>query len=794
MALAHAQIVSHLRSTLPFADFPDGELQAIAALVQEQRYPANTIIFRQGELPLALYIVASGQVRESAVDGAGRVVYRKAFGQGECFGCYALVRGQPQHATARAVGDVVLLQIPTAEFDRLQAQYPQLRERLLPSTLAGRLRAMPVFGSLADQAVLNVAHLIEEQAAEPGRVILRAGERDTPLYLIRSGQVQLGGTGGERVLTAGNFFGEESVLLNRTSSVSATALTPVELYALPAEDFRWLLGAYPDLRDALEHPDIVGRLQGTSTFAKLTPEQIRHLAGYVRWVHYPRGYMVTSQGHPGANFFILDRGEAIIRSVDSEGRERPRGRRQAGESFGETSLFVGDLRDASVEAITDTDWLVLHREDFKLAQAARSDIKGRLQLRPETRQRLDIPSFSWLQNGEIVVEQVRRHIIVAVQNLLLPVVLAVILLVVLVGGYLPRWLVWILLALDAVYGLWSYVDWRNDYLVITSQRVTHQEQVWPVSERRVEAPLRQVQDVNVTRSLIGNLLNYGQLQIQTAAPVGLIAFTYTPEPMRVKDLIMDRVARARAGEQAERRESVRQSLDRRLEMGLELRAPERAVPSGVAPGDQTARRFDWRSLRFWPWLRREGPDGITWRKHWFRLLLRAWLPFLVCAALVILAIAVGWRRIPLIPSEPVFWLPWFVVTFVAFFWLWWEYTDWGNDVYIVTNDRIIDVEKKPLFFAEERREASLGMVQNVTADIPGPLAYLFNYGHVLIYTAAEIGRFDFMYVSNPREVQAEIFRRIERYRTREAQRQARQRQAEMAEWFEMYHRFTAGRP
>jgi len=103
------------------------------------------------------------------------------------------------------------------------------------------------------------------------------------------------------------------------------------------------------------------------------------------------------------------------------------------------------------------------------------------------------------------------------------------------------------------------------------------------------------------------------------------------------------------------------------------------------------------------------------------------------------------------------------------------------------------IEKKPLFFAEERREASLGMVQNVIANLPGPLAYLFNFGHVEIYTAAEIGRFDFMFVSNPREVQAEIFRRIEAYRTREAQRQARQRQTDMAEWFEAYHRLTAGR-
>ena len=106
----------------------------------------------------------------------------------------------------------------------------------------------------------------------------------------------------------------------------------------------------------------------------------------------------------------------------------------------------------------------------------------------------------------------------------------------------------------------------------------------------------------------------------------------------------------------------------------------------------------------------------------------------------------------------------------------------------MSRDRIVDIEKRPLFFSEERREASLGMVQNVSATIPGPLAYLLNYGHVEIHTAADIGRFDFMYVPNPREV-----RRIEGFRSRDAERQALRRQAELADWFEMYHRLTSSK-
>ncbi len=791
------RMVAHLQSMPLFEGFSADELRELAGLLQEQLYKANEVIFRQGDSPLALCFVVSGQVRESGVDDTGREVFRRICSAGDCLGRYAVVLDRPQRATALAVKDSQLLQLPSQSFTRLLTRHPGLHERLLPLELASYLRAMPVFRELSNEEVVNVADLVEEQARAPQQVIIQASQKDVPLYLILSGQVQLRTADRENVLTAGSFFGGEEALTDRPSSVSAVALTSVELYALRAEDIRWLLQAYPALRRTLVRSDIIGRLRGTSTFARLREDQLRHMAGYVRWVHYPRGHAVTSQGQLGVNFFILDRGEAVVRSTDEQGRERPRGHWREGESFGETALFVGDPHDVSVEAVTDTDWLILHREDFKLARSARPDIEGRLQLRPETQRRRKLPRFPWLEEGEAVVEQVRRHFIVALRNLALPFAIASVLAVLIVGGRFPRPLGWLLLALDALIGVWLYNDWRNDLLVITPRRVTHWECVWPVRERRLEAPLRQVQDVRVTRGLWGNLLNYGRLRIQTAAreSEGIIDFTFTPEPMLIQKLILDRKERAQVPAQTDRRESARRGLESRLGIGLELRVPQRAVRMDSTTVISSPHRLRWPEWRFWPWLTRVEPDRITWRKHWLQLILRIGLPLLACALLIGLAILVGFMRIPFIPrGEPAFWLPWLLIMLLALFWLGWEYVDWGNDIYIVTNERIIDIEKKPLFFAEERREASLGMIQNVNVDIPGPAAYLLGFGHVLIYTAAEAGRFDFMYVPHPRDVQAEIFRRVETYRVHEAQRQAEQRQEELAEWFEMYHRLTAGRP
>jgi hypothetical protein len=100
----------------------------------------------------------------------------------------------------------------------------------------------------------------------------------------------------------------------------------------------------------------------------------------------------------------------------------------------------------------------------------------------------------------------------------------------------------------------------------------------------------------------------------------------------------------------------------------------------------------------------------------------------------------------------IFLLPW---------WLW-KFADWQNEIYQVTTTRIIDVEQKPLYVREERREASLGMIQNISLEIPGILGKLLNYGSVTIETAgAEAFTFD--YVKDPRGVQADISRRADRH-------------------------------
>ena len=89
-----------------------------------------------------------------------------------------------------------------------------------------------------------------------------------------------------------------------------------------------------------------------------------------------------------------------------------------------------------------------------------------------------------------------------------------------------------------------------------------------------------------------------------------------------------------------------------------------------------------------------------------------------------------------------------------------QFTDYYLDTWIVTNERIINIEQKGLF----KRIIStlhLNQVQDVTAETKGFLNTFLTYGDVYIQTAGTRERFNFKTVDNPEEVKHTIIKLVE---------------------------------
>jgi len=401
--------------------------------------------------------------------------------------------------------------------------------------------------------------------------------------------------------------------------------------------------------------------------------------------------------------------------------------------------------------------------------------------------------FPEQQEGEEVLIFARRHWYVLFQWLRMPFLLLFLSALVTRLAFdaldvegVKAFLAWLIaLAPATLWILWRVLDWWNDHYIVTDRRVIHIERVYTLMERREEAPLYRIQDVTVEApSIISNLLGFGNVLIATAGAAGTIAFNSLPDPWRVQTRLLSLIARARepkGGEEAI--EAFRELL------GLPHREAQPPTqpserPSPASKGRQGLRQFI--AGLFRPSIPYE-PGLLVWRKHWWALFQALTSPLLALAIVVIALLSAGTLFREGLPRWADFLFA-FSLTLIAI-WILWRAMDWQNDLYIVTNERVVDIEKIPLLF-EHRREASLGMIQDVSYSKPSFIAQRLDFGDVRLETAAAVGLFTFDSVPHPQQVQAEIIRRLEAFRQRARLEEERRRQEEIIRLLARYHETT----
>ena len=150
-----------------------------------------------------------------------------------------------------------------------------------------------------------------------------------------------------------------------------------------------------------------------------------------------------------------------------------------------------------------------------------------------------------------------------------------------------------------------------------------------------------------------------------------------------------------------------------------------------------------RTLRF-KWLR---PDEVIYflaRKH--RIVLYQKMAMPVLALGLPLALLYAWITI----------VPFFIVALAGVLsliavvlWMVWIRIDWGNDYYIVTNQRVVWLEKVVGIY-DSRQESPLSTILSVGVEMD-QLGRILDYGNVIIRTF--VGRIPFNHVTHPEQAQ-----------------------------------------
>jgi len=403
------------------------------------------------------------------------------------------------------------------------------------------------------------------------------------------------------------------------------------------------------------------------------------------------------------------------------------------------------------------------------------------------------PLFPGQLDDEEVIIYERRYWYTIIKWIRLPLVLLLISLLIARGvttlseslSGIGRAFYWFAIPAPALIWLvWRALDWRNDRYIVTDKRVIHIEKVYLTREKRDEAPLTMIQDVLIEmKGLMPHLLYFGDVIIKTAGTFGTIRFLGIKKPRKAQAQILALASGAKAAMSAEEPQAIR--VVREI-VGLPKPQPKPPPPpaEGLRWESERPRRAQLSEVIKMLFFTKQvfGKNQRIWRKHWWVLLKELVSPLLVFAILLTLWASVSY----LFGFSLWFDLPLSISLIVISVWIIWLVIDWRNDLYVITDDRVIDIEKVPLL-REERREAGLDKIQDVRYLQEGFIANRLDFGNVRLETAGGMGEFTFDSVPHPRQVQIEIFNRLERFR-KEARRRAREaRQNEFLDLLARYH-------
>jgi len=150
---------------------PPEEVHHIIPSMEDRKFEAGTVIFRQGDFGASLYIIEDGKVRVSATDDEkGKEVKVAELGKGETFGEMALLWDKHRTATVEALTDVSVWEIHREDFDDIIESSPLMRKRI--EELAEQRKA-----GLPESARMNigkwketVVKSLEEEDVRPSSV------------------------------------------------------------------------------------------------------------------------------------------------------------------------------------------------------------------------------------------------------------------------------------------------------------------------------------------------------------------------------------------------------------------------------------------------------------------------------------------------------------------------------------------------------------------------------------------------------------------------------------------------
>ena len=527
---------------------------------------------------------------------------------------------------------------------------------------------------------------------------------------------------------------------------------------------------------------LAGTLQKVFPFNDLEKKHIDLLLDNAEMVFFHAEKMVYLEGTPASFFYILYQGQLEIMKEKHHALYKLNGLRE-GFSFGEDALTKSQKRRTSARAITDVILIKISKETLIHVGKEDTAFGNNIDTMIVSYDHLVSKTIN-LGKDETVCYIGQPHPIIVVLKMIFA-LLAVfglsILLIILFNSSLLAYnvLLWVgsVLAVIALVWIgWQFLEWSNDLFFFTDKRIINKQRSLFSYEIKQETPISAIESVQARRSFFGRRLDFGDLEIRTFT--GSMRLPFVPEIASVQHILNYLTERRKDLWEEEEKQAFEKDIRERITQRVSVREtgfenhPSQSS-SQISSPDSTAKVSG--DL--------EASINIVYRTHWTILFAKMFIPVLLLMSHMLLYIFLAVNQIEIIKNTA-FNTILLINSIVLLSWSAYCFADWRNDVYIITEDQLIDIDRHP-FGMEEKRTAPINNIQSIRYKRNGIFGLLLNFGTV--YTRIGDEEFTFDNVHRPSEVQEALFAVKERFHQMEKDAEKSAQRKKAVDWIDSYH-------
>ncbi|MEI6650434.1 MAG: PH domain-containing protein [Candidatus Moraniibacteriota bacterium] len=153
----------------------------------------------------------------------------------------------------------------------------------------------------------------------------------------------------------------------------------------------------------------------------------------------------------------------------------------------------------------------------------------------------------------------------------------------------------------------------------------------------------------------------------------------------------------------------------------------------------------------------------VYHRHWFDIFTSLLLPILLTVILIGAFVTLPFAAPVMFKGGNGAFFAFLENSFLLFLWVYIFLVWIGDyfDVWIVTNERIVNIEQKDLF-TRRVSELRYSRIQDVTSEVTGVIPSILNYGDVSVQTAGELEHFLFHNVPDPTSIKDLVMKLADR--------------------------------